>query len=406
MLKILKTALAAVPQKDWALVNHCLQQLPWEQKERTVSPLQASEWVEVLKIALQVLQEGDFQQKWEVEKIFSKIGKPAIAPLIEMLENENVDSEILWFVVRILSQFDDPAVILALVKFLKHTEDEELSVMVSRSLATIGKAAIEALTHLVAVEESRVMAIQALAQIRRPEIIDPLLAVVDDPLSEIRVTAIEALGSFHDVRIVPVLLKGLQDDAAVVRKEAVIALGLRADRRIQLNLVNRLKPLLYDLNPQVCQQAAIALGRVGTDEAAEALFPVLKSPATPIWLKLDIVRALGWIETVVSLDYLEKGLRWGDLEVCQEIIRVLGTQTLPDLKVKATNIIVDFFHSGQLAATQPQVKQGLAMSLGELGEALAQTLLQELVVDAEQTVRLHALAALKKFPNTHHSAFR
>jgi HEAT repeat protein len=96
-------------------------------------------------------------------------------------------------------------------------------------------------------------------------------------------------------RIPPVLLNALNDPAAVVRKEAVIGLGLRTDLGEELDLLARLKPLLYDFNWDVCQQAAIALGRLGTDEAADALFNVLKSPATPVPLQIDFVRAwAGW----------------------------------------------------------------------------------------------------------------
>ncbi|MGK7878378.1 MAG: HEAT repeat domain-containing protein [Xenococcaceae cyanobacterium] len=401
MLKILEKATAATRLENWSLVNQCLQQLPLGKNGDKLLPLEEIEIEQALKLALQVLKESDFQQRWEVAKIFPKLGKRAIAPLMEILEDEEADLETRWFVGRILSQFEDPAIVISLVKLLGQTEDEELSVMASQALANIGTSAIEALSSLLTQEGSRLLAVQSLAHIRRPEIIDPLLRVVDDPLLEVRSTAIEALGSFHDSRIPPVLVRALKDPAAVVRKEAAIALGLRADRRSQLDLVNQLKPLLYDLNQEVCQQAAIALGRMGTDDAAEALFWVLKSPATPVWLKLEIVRALSWIKTVQGLEYLQEGLRWGDPKVCQEIVTVLGHGVLPDLRAKATQILIDFLNSGQGAAGKVEIKQALAMSLGELGQTQAINPLLELAADSEQAVRLHAIAALKKFPNVH-----
>lgn len=352
-----------------------------------------------LKLALQALRESDFQDKWEIAKIIAKLGNEVIPPLIEILENEETDLETRWFVVRILSQFDDPSVILTLVKLLRQTEDEELSMMVSQALANIGDSAIETLNNLLAQKEFRLLAVQSLAQIRKPKIIEPLLKIVDDPLPEIRATAIEALGSFHDAKILPILLKGLQDPASLVRKEAVIALGLRVDQQSPLDLVNQIKPLLYDLNPQVCQQAAIALGRMGNDNAADALYSLLKSSATHPWLQLEVVRALSWTKTSISLDYLQAGLSWSNLEVCLEIVTVLGRQVLPQLKIKATEILINFLHSEQETANQPQIKQTLAMSLGELGETQAITSLLELGGDKERTVRLHALAALKKFPS-------
>jgi HEAT repeat protein len=232
----------------------------------------------------------------------------------------------------------------------------------------------------------------------RPETIDSLMQVIHDANPEIRTITLESLSNFSESNLIPIFLMALQDKVAKVRREAVIALGLRANQETEYDLVKHLKPLLSDPYPEVCQQAAIALGRMGTNEAAEALFHVLKSPATPPWLKLEMVRALSRIETVQALDYLQEGLRWASTEVCQEIIKVLGTRLTPSLRAKATKILIDFCHSGQSAVNLTPIKQVLATSLGELGEPEAVVTLQKLATDAEATVRLHALAALKKIP--------
>jgi HEAT repeat protein len=392
MRKILQNAIAATQEGNWLSVNQSLQQL-------SLSPLNESERKQVIDLALQVLKESDFHQRWEVAKLFPKLGKIAIAPLIEVLEDEVADIETRWFAARILSEFDDPTCIVALVKLLEQTEEEELSLVASQALANIGSSAIEALRSLLKEPESRLLAVQALAQIRRLDIIEPLLEVVNDPNATIRAIAIEALGSFHDERLLPVLIEALKDPASRVRKEAAIALGMRVQMRSKFNLVEHLKPLLYDFNLEVCQQAAFALGRMGTDDAAQALFLVLKSPATPVILKLILVRALSWIETSQALTELQAGLHLGDLEVCQEIVTVLGRKESAELKSQATQILIEFFRSGEPAVGQPQIKQALAMSLGELGQKEAIDLLLDLAEDSDRTVKLHAIAALKKFPD-------
>ncbi|MBF2019510.1 MAG: HEAT repeat domain-containing protein [Hydrococcus sp. C42_A2020_068] len=391
MQKILQNAIAAIQEDNWASVNQCLQQL-------LLSPLNKSERKQVIDLALQVLKESDFHQRWEVAKLFPKLGSEAIAPLITILENETTDLETRWFAARILSEFDEPSCIVALVKSIEQTEEEELSLVASQALAKIGSSAIQALIGLLKEPETRLLAVRALAQIRRSDIIEPLLEVVNDPNPEIRAIAIEALGSFHDECILPVLIKALKDPASSVRKEAAISLGMCIQIGSQFDLVELLKPLLYDLNLEVCQQAAMALGRIGTDEAAQALFLVLKSPATPVVLKLTLVRALSWIETRQALTYLQQGLRLGDVEVCQEIVTVLGRKESAELKGKATQILIEFFHSQKPAVQQPQIEQALAMSLGELGQTEAIELLLNLAEDSDRTVKLHAIAALKKFP--------
>ncbi len=402
---MLTTAIAASQQENWSLLTQCLQQLPLEKEGEKLPPLAESTWVQIRELALQVLQAGDFQQKWDVAKIFPKLGKPAIASLIEILEDEAADVETRWFAGRILSQFDDPACVFALANLLQETEEEELSAMASQALANIGISAVAALRELLADCDSRLLAVQALSQIRRSDVVEPLLAVVNDPSPEIRATAIEALSSFHDERILAVLLQGLQDLSVPVRKEAAIALGLQLSayesspqEQLRHQFVEQLKPLLYDFSLDVCLQTAIALARMGTDEAAEALFPVLKSPATPLVLKLQLVRSLGWIDTVQALHYLQAALRWGDRDVCREIVMVLGRKEPPELKRRASEILLDFLASRQKAASHLPIKQAVVISLGELGEAEGIPILQQLADDPDQTVRLHAIAALKKFP--------
>ncbi|NEP14826.1 MAG: PBS lyase [Symploca sp. SIO2C1] len=401
MLNTLEQAHIAAQQENWSLLNQHLQQLPLSKNGKSLQPLQELDCQQVLHLALQVIEAGDFQEKWDAAKMFPKLGKRSIAPLIAIIEDEEADLDVRWFASRILGEFDDPLVVISLVELLESAEDEDLAQMAAQALSHIGSSAITALSGLLTQEESKYLAVQALAHIRRPETIAPLMSVVHDPLASIRSTAIEALVSFHDHKILPVLVEALQDTAAVVRKEAVIGLGLRGHTLPALEVVEYLKPLLYDFNPQVCQQTAIALGRLGTDEAAEALFRVLKSVATPISLKIEFVRALNWVQTPVALEYLQQGLAWVTPEVCQEIIAVLGRVELPQLKSQATQILIEFLRSGQSSAQHPSLKQALAMSLGQLGEPQALEVLIELLEEPDLTVRLHVIAALRNIPDAY-----
>ncbi|HAA32999.1 MAG TPA: PBS lyase [Cyanobacteria bacterium UBA8553] len=401
MSKALEHATAAAQEGNWSLLNQCLQQLPLGTNSLDANaesaPLNDTDLEQVLNLALDVLSAGDFQERWEVAKVFPKLGLIAIAPLIEILQDEDADLELRWFTGRILGEFNHPTVITTLVELLKTSEDEDLVAMAATALSSVGESAVDALASLLADPESRLLATKSLSQIRRPETIAPLLGVVGDSQVAVRSTAIEALSNFHDPRIQPILLDALDDRAAVVRKQAVIGLGLRWELQEQLNLLNRLKPLLYDFNIEVCQQVAIALGRLKTDEAAHALFDVLKSPATPHPLTFDIIRALGWMETVKSLDYLQQALAGVSVECAIEIIRVLGRSEEPVLKTKAAQILIDFLNSEHPAATAIPVKQALAEAWGQLGEDGAIDVLLELLGDSEDSVRLHAIAALKNF---------
>jgi HEAT repeat protein len=402
MRQTIENAIAATQAGNLSLATQTLQKLSLESPQVTLAQ-DTQERQKALEIALEILQRGDFQQRWDIAKFFLKFGDMAIAPLISLLENESEDVETRWFAARILSDFDRPSCIVALVELLHKTEEEELLLVAAQSLANIGNTAILALNGLLVRPQTRFLAVKALAQIRRSHVIEPLMQVVNDPRVEIRAIAIEALGSFHDERILPILLAALKDVAASVRKEAAIALGMRAALDEREQLVESLKPLLYDFNLEVCQQAAMALGRMKSDEAAIALFSVLQSSVTPVALKLTLVMALSWIETSRALSYLQTALSWDNTEVRQAIITGLGRQELPALKIQASQILIDFYHSQASSNWETQIKQTLAMALGELGESTAIALLVQLFHEEEATVKLHAIAALKKFPNSLYS---
>jgi HEAT repeat protein len=393
---------------NWSLLLQCLQQLIVEEKvltqnQNTPSVAEAIAFsepdaalVQLTNWAMDVFTFGDFHQRWDIAKLLPQLGESALNQLIEILDDEDADEELRWFTVRSLGQFDRPDVIATLVERLKTSESEDEKAMAVTALAEIGTNAVAALTELLAEENTRLLAVRSLSHIRRQETIAPLLSIVQDPQTEIRAAAIEALSSFHDPRIPPVLLAALDDLAAPVRREAVIGLSFRPDLREELDLINRLLPRLYDFNLDVCAAAAIALGRLGTDAAATGLFQVLQSPHTPVALQIEIIRALGRVETATSLEYLRASLhQLTSVTLEQEIVTVLGRVEQPELKTKAAQILIGLLRSPHQATQHASIKQVIALSLGQLGEMQALEALIELLADADAAVRLHAIAALK-----------
>ncbi|MCC3532019.1 MAG: HEAT repeat domain-containing protein [Microcoleus sp. PH2017_22_RUC_O_B] len=412
MSDILEQAQAAADRQNWPLVVECLQQVTANSSQQPEKHILE----QAVSLAIQALEWGDFQDRWEIAKVLPNLGNGAIAPLIAVLEDEDADTEPRWFAARILGKFHRPEVMQALVKLIENS-DEELSQIAAETLGNFGTSAIESLTTLLQQEDSRHFATAALAQIRRPEIIPPLLSVVTDSQVAVRAHAIEALSSFHDSRIPPVLVGALKDPATAVRKEAVRALGVRAYLDAELDLVKLLKPLLWDIRLEVCQEAAIALGRLKTDAAAAALFELLRSPATNFELQIETVRALGWSETAAGLEYLQiapigrsaQSAEPGELTnsdalpihninpaVCQEIVAVLGRVEKPELKAKAAEIAIGLLEGNHPAVQSAQIKQSLALALGQLGDIRALDVLIQLLADADNSVRLHSTAALKR----------
>ncbi|MEG4208635.1 HEAT repeat domain-containing protein [Microcoleus sp. S13_B4] len=395
MCNILEKAQVAADRQNWPGLVECLQQV-------TANGSKAQEQhilEQAVSLAIQALEWGDFQDRWEIAKVLPNLGNGAIAPLIAVLEDEDADTEPRWFAARILGKFDRPEVIQALVELVKNS-DEELSQIAAETLGNFGPTAIESLANLLQQEDSRQFATAALAQIRRTETIVPLLSVVGDSQVAVRAAAIDALSCFHDSRIPPILVAALKDPATAVRKEAVRALGARAYLDAELDLVNLLKPLLSDIRLEVCQQAAIAIGRVKTDAAAAALFELLRSPTTPVELQIETVRALSWMDTATALAYLHQTLmaQFTNINstVYQEIVTVLWRVEKPELKAVAAEILIDLVKTGHPAVQEAVSKKSLALGLGKLGDMRGLDALILMLGDADSSVRLHCMAALKQ----------
>lgn len=412
MLNILEQAKTAASQQNWSLVIQYLQQLPLEgklnqtasiSKDGNAYPWEKADLDAVINLAVEVLDHGDFQERWEISKLFVEIGSAAIAPLIQIIKDEDIDLEERWFVARILADFKRDEVVEVLANIIVNSEAEDLQEMAADALAILGDSAVDSLTDLLGKPKSRLLATKALAKINCISTITPLLSVVKNANEEVRMTAISALSNYCDSRIPIVLISALKDRVAPIRKAAVIGLSAYTNLQKELGLVKLLQPLLWDLNLEVCQQAAIALGKVGTNSAATALFELLKTATVPVILKIDAVRGLGWIQTEVSLEYLQNLLKYNFLvaenyqqQIINEIITALGKFEHPQLKPQATDILIDFIASGSAVLESSPVQKSLALALGYLGDIRALDYLIQLLENDDASVRLHCVAAMKK----------
>ncbi len=390
--ELLQQAQSARNIGNWTVVVQCLQQLLLDTR---------LESDRLLDLAIDALISGDFQQRWDVAKLFPKLAvdnvEGVIAPLIEIVRDEEEEEELRWYAARILGEFDQPSAIYTLIELLKTADNEELTAMAATALGQIGNSAVAALSELLVDEETRLLAVRSLSHIRRSEIIAPLLSVVKDPDATVRAVAIEALSSFHNADIPLVLLQALDDIAANVRREAVVGLGFRSDLRDELDLVNKLVPKLYDFNIGVCCAAASALGRLGTDQAADGLYQVLQSPHTPLNLQLECIRALGRVQTLSSLQYLDNCLQeQSSLILWQEIVKVLGQVEQLNLTLAAAQILIEALKSPQITNLPESIKGAIALSLGFLGDIRAIDPLISLLATSDSGVRLHVIAALQQ----------
>jgi HEAT repeat protein len=391
----LNLAIAAAESGMWSAVIDYLRQLPLDR---------STDRSQVLDLALQVLVQGDFEEQWEIAKIIPKLGEIAIQPLLELIDLEDIDLEDRWFIARILGDLvggdtrkhDRSDVIAKLIELARQYEDPDLQAISADALAKIGTPAIAMLTDLLDTPACA-MAVTVLAQIRHSQTIEPLMLAIDNPDPQIRTLTVEALGSFHDRRIPPILLSKLTDIAPSVRQAAVTALCLRSDLATELNLVQQLRPLLFDLNLSVCETTALSLARIKDPSAVEVLVEVLASPHTPAALRSAVILALGWIGTRSAIASLVDILITAPPDLAQEILISIGkTERERDY---ASQTIGDYLRSNS-AGHSAIVTQEIATALGNLGNPDTVPDLIGLLGDPDDRVKLYTIAAIAKLSTT------
>ena len=380
----------------------------------------------------QRFKQGDFKQKWNSSKLIVKEGERAIAPLLELLNDPTADAETHWFTIRALGNFpNDPQVVAALSAQISDTshytnrtreQTAELSAFAIETLAAMGALAIEVLSQLLKNPQQRLQAAKALNQVRSSGVIPALVSVANDDDARVRYYAIDALGSFHSAIVTPILLAALNDLSASVRKAAVMALGRRRDLQTRHPLSQRIRPLLWDIDMAVSCQAALALGRLGADDTIDDLQQVLLSEHTPMALRIDTVRALGWCCDRASTDTKSQSTNraftllthaltsFGEVTdqaigghvqtlTAQEkakiqiaIVRVLGDLRQSSLVHNATEVLIKYLQH------QPAIPviQAIIMALAGLEQPQAFDALLPLLKHPADAIPIHAIAALKQ----------
>lgn len=349
---------------------------------------------------LDLMAEGDFQDRWQAAKRLPSFGQAGLNGLLDLLQYDD-DDELHWFAARILGEFDTPEAVNYLIALVDDdATDAEVKAVAAQTLAQLGQPAIEPLTALLHEPRWRLLAVRALASLNLPQAIDPLFELSDDASPEVRAEILSVLSAYNDPRVLSPLVRGLEDVAPAVRRQATVGLGLRYALDRDGGFVELLERRLLDFDLGVCQQAALSLSRVGTPAAVAVLGRTLRSPHTPLPLQLDIVRALGWIDRREAIDLLADALTLPSAEVCREALRTLGRICDRHLQPQAGQHLVAWCAQPSPHREQPQIRQALALALGSLQPDGGEAILRSLLDDPDKTVRWHAQAGYRRLPET------
>ena len=81
--------------QNWAECNNYIQQLPVGRDKTSLAQLNTLTQQQILKFAVKILTNGDFQDKWDIAKIFPLIGESSVEVLSSLLSASS-SSYFLW----------------------------------------------------------------------------------------------------------------------------------------------------------------------------------------------------------------------------------------------------------------------------------------------------------------------
>jgi HEAT repeat protein len=344
---------------------------------------------------------GDFQERWTLAKMLADMGESVLPPLIQQLMVAEDDLELQWFGAKVLGHIPHPESVIYLVRLLETSEDEEMQAIAAEMLAGFGQQAIAILQPYLEQSSTREIALRALHQIDHPDVASLLLPLTSQGDISQQILVLEILERYVTLDLLPVWFTALGSPAASVRCAAITFLSFQAEHCTAAELVEKILPALRDQDAEVVRQAARALGRLGTPEAAIALVSHCRGVHVDLSLLRDCVQALGWMDTpeaVVGLSQFcadwvtqvplpEKLLR----EAIAALGRVQHTENHP-IALERLLMLLD---SEALTGFE-QLRSEVAIALGQLGEREAVPSLIEHLSSTYDALHWHVMAALKR----------
>ncbi|MDO5835267.1 MAG: HEAT repeat domain-containing protein [Methanobacterium sp.] len=209
---------------------------------------------------------------------------------------------------RALKKVGDERAVDALIESLRykswHSDYVVLSAARENSAEALGKIGdFRAIKPLIQAmendpdEEVRLKATWALGEIGNPEAVDALIAALEDNSWSVRRNAANALGMIGDHRAVPYLIKSLEDNDWHVRKYAAVSLGKMRDEKA----IPVLLEAMDDEDADVRWKAMLALGNLG-ESAVPALIKTLKNKNWRVRAKsAEVLGKIGGEEALEAL---------------------------------------------------------------------------------------------------------
>lgn len=330
---------------------------------------------------LDVMQQADFGEQWDLEEALGMITSEAAVPLfLEGIEN----TEVRWTAARLLGKLGSRSAIPKLFSLLEH-DAHDVRISATAALGYLGLEALPGLFKAIEdpIPDVRKTAAEALTNIGSEQAINALLKALEDTNDEVRSAVVWAIGYCGSENNVPRLIKSLSKDRySGVRMNAARALGkIKSD-----TAVPALLKALEDSDYYDCESAVWALGEIGSDAAISALAKALEHANSEI--RWSVANALGETGSDVAIPILSKALQDLEAEVRECAVEALGrisTDAVIPLLIEVINRPDEGCHR---------------IALQALGQVKSKTIISELIKltkHSSSNVRINAVLALCEY---------
>ncbi len=321
----------------------------------------------------------------------TQIGKPAIPPLIKILENGDKDSRAGAAMALGGMGAEAAEAIPALVANLGH-EDDDIRQAIANGLGGIGPVAVPQLSDALGANEPRQRAASATAlgvigkgaQSAAPKLIEQIQREDNAETKARELIALPRLKP-DPIAVVPIYVAALKDSQESIRRAGINGLLLTRDAFDQS--IPALIALLESGDPEQSRLAIVVLGRMGpvAEKAIPSIIRVAQQNSKPDEVYLESLARMG--EPVIPrvFEAVEKespdtltGDHWSVR--CLKSVGAVGIPKLTEA-LKSPNL---------------SVRIVAARSLGEMGANAdrAETALMELLNDPDPRMRAIALGSL------------
>jgi HEAT repeat protein len=281
------------------------------------------------------------------------------------------------YAIYALGKISDPQMVRPLIEVL---DSEEIGWLAAKVLVNIGQPALQPLLESLFSENLnvRLYATYALGEIRDPKAARGLLRMLQDPDPLVLDTAAEALIAVGERSVIPAVAQLLGSSRPRVRRRALDVLGELGDP----SLAETISSLIGDPDREVVKSAITALGKVQAVTSCQLATRLLSLPGEDLQDSLRVAfLSMGEPAVICLTGVLESASG----EPLTRAIYLLG-------KLKATGTVDAIIQ--RLHDPNPAVRRFAAIALTEIGDPRAEEYLVALLNDRDPALRTYAAVGL------------